>query len=173
MAEPSAYDRHFADVVLVAADPTTLFSYLDDHRRMSAHMGQRSVMMAGSRMSLTTDAGKGQKVGSHIQLEGKFLGVRLGLDEVVVRRDPGIAKEWETVGQPKLIVIGPYRMGFLIGAMEGESALKVSIDYKLPDKGRWLGVLFGGFYARWCVHQMLKGARKHFAFEPAAFPRTS
>lgn len=171
MTEPSAFERHYADVVLVAARPATLFAYLDDHRRMSAHMGQRSVMMGGGRMSLTTDAGKGQKVGSHIQLVGKFLGIRLALDEVVVRREPDIAKEWETVGQPKLIVIGPYRMGFFISPAGEGSLLKVSIDYMLPHRGRWLGVLFGGFYARWCVRQMLKGARRQFEGVLLATPR--
>src|SRR4030067_1009294 len=41
------------------------------------------------------------------------------------------------------------------------SRLRVFIDYELPPTPgtRWLGFLFGGFYARWCVRQMLQSAR--------------
>jgi len=171
MTESFAYERHFAEEVAIAVPPATLFKYLDDHRRMSAHMGRRSVMMAGSRMSLTTDDGRGQRVGSHIQIEGSFLGVRLYLDEVVVRHEPDVAKDWETVGNPKLIVIGPYRMGLRITPHNGGSGLRVSIDYMLPQRGRWLGVIFGGFYARWCVRQMLKDAARQFAAAPVTVTR--
>lgn len=163
MTEQSSYERHFAEERNILASAVALFAYLDDHRRMSVHMSRRSVMMAGSRMSLTTDDGKGQRVGSHIVLLGSFLGIRLDVDEVVIRHDPPMAKEWETVGHPRLIVIGPYRMGFTIRGADGESVLRVSIDYMLPERARWIGTLFGGFYARWCVRQMLKDAQRNFA----------
>ena len=54
--------RHRTEV-LVNADAQRLFEHLDDPRRLSAHMGQRSAMMAGGTMALTTDAGGGRCVG--------------------------------------------------------------------------------------------------------------
>ena len=116
-------------------------------------------------MSVEADEGDGQAVGSHIRLDGRVLGLRLSLDEVVTRSEPPSHKVWETVGIPRLLVIGAYRMGVYIAPENGGSRLQVFIDYDLPT-GRatyWLGRLFGGVYARWCVRQMLAGASAHFA----------
>ena len=40
----------------------------------------------------------------------------------------------------------------------------VYIDHRLPLSlpGRWLGLLFAGFYARWCVSRMLDDAVGYF-----------
>ena len=45
---------------------------------------------------------------------------------------------------------------------ESESLLTVSIDYDLPTTNVWLGRLFSGIYAKWCVRQMIKDAYNHF-----------
>ena len=65
-------------------------------------------------MSIDLDAAKGQTVGSHIRLSGTVFGIRLSLDEVVTRRRPPTDKVWETVGTPRLLVIGCYTMGIQI-----------------------------------------------------------
>ncbi|HXZ86681.1 MAG TPA: SRPBCC family protein, partial [Myxococcota bacterium] len=96
----------------VAAPAERVFEHLDDHRRLSAHMTRRTWMMAGSRMVLQLDQQLARAVGSHIRLAGRILGVRLELDEVVTEREPPRRKVWMTVGEPRLVVIGPYRMGF-------------------------------------------------------------
>lgn len=116
-------------------------------------------------MSVEADEANGQAVGSHIRMGGRVLGLRLSLDEVVTRRDPPSDKVWETVGTPRLLVIGAYRMGVHIEPEGGGSRLQVFIDYDLPTGWAtyWLGRLFGGVYARWCVRQMLTGASARFA----------
>ena len=115
-------------------------------------------------MLVDVDAAKGQAVGSHICLSGKVFGVRLFLDEVVTRRNPPTDKLWETVGTPRLLVIGSYRMGVEIRPESRGSRLRVFIDYDLPTGWTsWLGLLFGGIYARWCVKQMLAGTSAHFS----------
>jgi hypothetical protein len=40
----------------------------------------------------------------------------------------------------------------------------VFIDYALPARAlaRWLGRTFGGAYARWCTHRMVRDAVAHF-----------
>jgi hypothetical protein len=116
-------------------------------------------------METLLDDQRGQSVGSHIALRGRVFGISLYLDEAVTARKPPLEKTWETVGQPKLVVIGPYRMGFELRAANGRSSyLRVSIDYDIPDRGmgRFLGSLFGHAYARWCVSQMVKDARRAF-----------
>ena len=89
----------------------------------------------------------------------------LSVEEIVTERVPLQRKVWETTGSPKLLVIGHYRMGFEIASHENGSILRVYIDYALSDHrpARWLGSLFGRFYARWCTRQMLADAEKHFA----------
>ena len=116
-------------------------------------------------MKTTLDAGRGQKVGSHIRVSGRVFGLELSLDEVVTERDPPNRKAWETVGSPRLLVIGPYRMGFEITRRESSSLLRVFIDYALPSASpeRFLGRLFGGYYAHWCTQSMVNDAVRHFA----------
>lgn len=160
------YQRHaqFSDVV--AAGPPVVFEFLDDPTRLTAHMERRSWKMAWGRMGTTIDEQGGRAVGSRIVVEGRVLGIRLFLEEVVTVRRPPMVKEWETTGRPRLLVIGPYRMRFTVEeASPGRSAVLVSIDYDLPDG--WftavLGRLFGASYARWCTRRMATEAQAAFA----------
>ncbi len=155
--------RHHEDSAWIDGRAEDVFAYIDDHTRFSAHMGQSSWMMGGGRMATSVDDGHGQKVGSHIRMSGKVFGVTLFLDEVVTRHEPPRLKTWETVGDLRLLVIGHYRMSVEVEAREAHSLLRVSIDYDLPPTNVWLGRLFGETYAKWCVQQMIKGARDHFA----------
>jgi hypothetical protein len=127
-------------------------------------------MMGGGRMVVELDEAKGQEVGSHIRLGGRVFGVSLYLDEVVTRREPPTNKVWETVGAPRLLVVGAYSMGVQITPEQSGSRLRVFIDYQLPDGPvtYWLGRLFGGLYARWCVDQMLTGVVKQVVPHAAA-----
>ena len=115
-------------------------------------------------METQIDAGRGQKVGSRIRLSGRVFGVELSVEEIVVERDPPRRKVWETTGAPKLLVIGLYRMGFELSAQGNGSMLRVFIEYALPERApaRWLGRLFGRYYARWCTRQMVDDTVHHF-----------
>lgn len=123
------------------------------------------MMTAGMRMSITTDEGNGRRIGSHIMLQGRMLGLALGVDEVVDEYQPPVRKAWTTVGEPRLLVVGSYRMGFELAPATGGSTLRVFIDYDLPRGrfGRLLGRMLGAVYARWCVRMMLRDAAKQFA----------
>lgn len=159
----SSPGRHYEESVFVTATPEEIFDYADDHGRFSSHMTRSSWMMGGGRMDVRLDEGKGKAIGSHIRLSGKVCGIRLFLDEVVTRYDRPVSKEWQTVGNPRL-VMGHYRMGWDIRAADGGSRFGVFIEYDLPESSgtRWLGYLLGHVYARWCVKQMIQGVRAHF-----------
>jgi hypothetical protein len=154
------FPLHFESVGEVNASADTLFDFLDDQRHLGAHMSQSSWMMAGSRMEFVFDGAEGRAIGSKIGLRGKVLGIPLSVDETVVERTPPMRKSWETIGTPKLLVIGPYRMGFEIAPQGGTSRLRVFIDYRLLDN--LLGKLFGNAYARWCTATMVRDASNHF-----------
>jgi len=156
---------HFESRGWLAARSDEVFAQLDDHYRLSAHMSRSSWMMGGARMSIETDELRGQSVGSRIRLAGRVLGMRLFLEEAVTERNPPRRKVWQTVGTPRLLIIGDYRMGFEI-APEGEgSRLRVFIDYALPQTppARWLGRLLAPSYARWCTESMVNDAIEHFS----------
>ena len=152
--------RHYEENALISTSPEELFTYIDNHERFSSHMNQSSWMMGGGRMDVSVDEERGQKVGSHIRLSGSAFRIKLYLDEVVTRHEPPYIKTWETVGTPKLLVVGSYRMGIEIKPQNARSHLRVFIDYDLPTVNVWLGQLFSGFYAKWCVHQMIKSVKK-------------
>src|SRR3989344_164040 len=154
--------RHYEESVLIPASPRDLFSYIDDHKSFSSHMSKSSWMMGGGKMEVSVDEGNGRKAGSHIRLKGTALGIKLYLDEVITRYEPPLLKTWETVGIPKLLVISQYGMGIEIKPQNTSSLLRVFIDYDLTTINTWLGQLFSGFYAKWCVRQMLKGVSIHF-----------
>jgi len=115
-------------------------------------------------MTLETDGAGGREPGSLIRIRGRFLGLRLLVDEVVTDHVAPTRKAWRTVGTPRLLVIGHYQMGFVITDQGDQSGLRVFIDFALPDRWpeRWLGRLLGRWYARWCTDSMANDAARHF-----------
>jgi len=91
--------------------------------------------------------------------------MELAAEERVTEHTPPHRKVWETTGSPKLLVIGHYRMGFEVTPEGQASRLRVFINYALPERvpARWLGRLFGRYYARWCTRQMVDDALTYFA----------
>jgi hypothetical protein len=155
------YPAHEEEAVQVAASCESLYEYLDDPARLGAHMSRRNWRTAGMRMDYALDPQRGQGVGARIGLRGALLGLRLAVDEVVVESEPPYRKSWETVGVPRLLVIGPYRMGFRIERGAPVNAvLTVFIDYQ-PKRKILSGLV--RVYARWCVTSMASDARRHFA----------
>lgn len=164
MNDKAPLRNHFETHAEVEAPPAEVFDLLGDHRRMVAHMTESSWMLAGSHLTIQMDENQGRAVGSTIALSGKILGLLLSVEEVVTEYDPPHAKAWETIGSPRLLVIGSYRMGFALSSRQAGSLLRVFIDYSLPDEGvtRLLGLLLGKSYARWCTKRMARDAAKHF-----------
>jgi len=154
------YPLHHRSEVDVGTDVQSLFALLDDHRRLAGHMEKPSLMMAGAAMRVETDALQGRAVGSVIRVIGRVLGVDLMVEEVVTERVPPLRKTWETRGEPRLLVIGSYRMGFTISTERERSRLAVFIEYQLPPRGfaHWLALLFGSTYAAWCTRRMATDA---------------
>ena len=155
---------HFETDVELNAPANVVFSHLDDHGRLSAHMSRPSWMMVGSRMAIELDASQGHTIGARIRLSGRVLGIPLCVEEIVTERNPPLRKVWETAGTPNLLVIGQYRMGYEITPKAESSQLRVFIDYALPDGpiSHWIGRLFGNLYARWCSRRMAHDAAMHF-----------
>ena len=160
-----SFPFHDESTVLADAPLDRVFAYLDDPKALAAHMGKSSVMMMRSRMSIEVDAGGGRVIGSKVRMQGRMMGIRLALEEVITERQIPGRKVWETVGAPRLLVMRHYRMGFELTRQGDSSLVRVFIDYSLPTNapGAWLDYLLGAVYARWCTKQMANGAAVHFA----------
>lgn len=156
--------------VTVEAPAQHLFDYLDDQANLGMHMQKSSMMMFGGSMTYEFDEARGHTVGSVIRMAGKVAGVSLLVEEVVIQRQPPFKKAWETRGEPHLLVIGSYRMGFEIKATGRHCRLRVFLDFNYPGPmlGRAAGWFLGRIYARWCVRQMAVGARARFSKDPIA-----
>lgn len=159
------YAHHEEASVDVPASAEHVFAHLDDQRRLSAHMSKRSWRMGWGKMETMLDALGGRAVGSHIAFRGRVFGLAVGLDEVVTAREAPVRKVWETTEQPRLLVIGPCRMGFELTPRDSGVVVRVAIDYDLPVSGvpRLLGRMFGRMYAQWCVRTMAHDAHKAIA----------
>ena len=166
--------RHYESKAIVRAAIGEVFAHVDDHTQFSSHMNQSSWLMGGSRMEIHLDDGRGQKPGSRIRLTGTVFGCRLSVEEVVTERVVRYKKTWETIGHPRLLIIGHYRMGFELSPDNERAMLRVFIDYALPEQGvgRWFGFLFANFYARWCTQRMLNDTVRHFATRSQADRQT-
>lgn len=158
------YERHYSEAAALNSTAAEVFAFADDFQKLSSHMTASSRMMMGSSMQTSFDADGGRSVGSHVIMRGRMMGTDLFLDEVVRVREPLQRKEWETVGSPQLLVIGRYRLGFEIASIRQLAELRVFIGYDLPSAPVWrfLGRFFGPLYAKWCVRQMIEGARSQF-----------
>jgi len=159
-----SFSRYADTVATIEVPAAKIFAFLDDHKNLSAHMAKSSWMMLGSRMEIYLDAAGARSVGSKFGFKGAILGIPMAVDEVVTQREPAHKKVWETIGEPKLWVIGRYRMGFEITPEINAARLRVFIEYALPRAGlpRVLGVLFGSVYAHWCTRRMVGDAEGHF-----------
>ena len=145
----------------VSAAPADVFEHIDRPERLSAHMARKTWRLGGASMSIETDSAGGRAVGSHIRLGGRMLGLALNVECIVTQRQPPTFKAWQTVGNPRLLVIGPYRMSVAIEPMNSRaSRVIIAIDYALPANrlGRWSGAA----YARWCVRQMAQDLVRRF-----------
>lgn len=151
--------------VEVTTSAERLFDYMDEQANPGRHMQRSSIMMLWGSMAYDFDEARGRSIGSVIKMTGKVAGLKLYVDEVVIQRQRPFLKAWETVGEPRLLVIGNYRMRFQIEDSGRLCRLHVFIDYNYPSSvvGRIAGTLLGAIYARWCVNRMAAAAKAAFS----------
>lgn len=155
---------HYEKSIEVNATADELFNFADNHNNFASHMNQSSMMMGGGSMKTELDTQGGKAVGSHIKMYGSAFGINTFLDEVITIHEPPRHKEWQTVGDLKILVIGHYKLGFHIEPTAQGSKFTVYIDYDQPKSlgSKILYTFFSKMYANWCVMQMINGVKQHF-----------
>ena len=162
--QASPWLHHYEVHGVVPAAPDQVFQHLDEHGRLSSHMAKPSWKMGGGSMDLELDEARRQRVGSRMRLHGKVFGVDLSVEEVITERVVPLHKAWQTIGSPRLLVMGSYRMGFDLRPSGKRTEVRVFLDYSLPTTipARWFGWLLGRAYARWCTGSMIQDAARTF-----------
>lgn len=150
--------------ITIGASAAEVFAFIDDIHNVAAHMsGRRRAAMMGSRLAVQVVTREPTGVGAVYRYVGNILGLRIDFEERVTKYQPPNLKEWETIGEPRLLVLSRYVMTFTVtNVAERVSQLTISLTYDIPRAlpWRWLGRALAPLYARWCVDAILKGTRE-------------
>lgn len=154
--------------ILIHSTPEKVFSQMDDFSKTGMHMSESSMMMMGSKLKLEQISQMPTGVGAKYRWYGKMMGMTIDLNETVTKWQPPQLKEWETIGEAKIIIMSWYRMWFEIYNAKNGTIAKLSISY-LPPK-QWfykiLSFFFAGLYCNWCLNNMLNDTKKELEMNP-------
>ena len=148
--------------IFIHSTPEKVFAQMDDFSKTGMHMSESSMMMMGSKLKLAQLSTNATGVGASYRWYGKMMGMTIDFSETVTKWQPDKLKEWETVGEAKIIIMSWYRMWFEISPAEKGTIAKLSISY-LPPK-EWfykiLSFIFVKWYCNWCLNNMLNDTKK-------------
>ena len=149
--------------IRIHSTPEKVFTQMDDFSKTGMHMSESSMMMMGSKLKLEQLSINSTGVGAKYRWYGKMMGMIMDFSETVTKWQPPKLKEWETVGESKIIIMSWYRMWFEISAAENGAIAKISISY-LPPK-QWhhkiLSFFFATWYCNWCLNNMLNYTKRN------------
>ena len=134
---------------------------MDDFSKTGMHMSESSMMMMGSKLNLEQLSENAIGVGAKYRWYGKMMGMTMDFSETVTKWKPPYVKEWEIVGDAKIIIMSWYRMWFEIIPSKKDTIAKISISY-LPPKEWYYKILsffFVKWYCNWCLKNMLNDTK--------------
>ena len=136
---------------------------MDDFSKTGMHMSESSMMMMGSKLKLEQLSTNPTGVGAKYYWYGKMMGMTIDFSETVTKWQLSQLKEWETVGEAKIIIMSWYRMWFEIAPAVNETIAKISISFLLPKEWYYkiLSFFFANWYCNWCLNNMLNDTKKN------------
>ena len=149
--------------VIINSSPEKVFSQMDDFSKTGMHMSESSMMMMGGKLKLEQLSTMATGVGARYRWFGKIMGMTMDFSQTVTKWQPPKFKEWETVGEAKIIIMSWYRMWFEISPVEKDTLAKISISY-LPPKEWYYKILcffFASWYCNWCLNNMLNDTKNN------------
>ena len=149
--------------IRIHSTPEKVFAQMDDFSKTGMHMRESSMMMMGSKLMLKQLSINSTGVGAKYRWYGKMMGMTMDFSETVTKWQSAKLKEWEIVGEAKIIIMSWYRMWFEITPADNGTIAKISISY-LPPK-QWfykiLSFFFANWYCNWCLNNMLNDTKKN------------
>jgi Polyketide cyclase / dehydrase and lipid transport len=161
-------EHRLEETTTIPAPPARVFAWLDDPQNTGWHMSRPSLAMLGGALRVERLSAMAAGVGATYRSWGHVLGLRIDFTTTVVRWVAGQEKVWRTIGDPRLIVIGPFEMRFALEPIDGGARLIMAVEYDLPASvlGRLLGRVLAAPYARWCLRRMCRDARAALGSPP-------
>ena len=149
--------------ILIHSAPEKVFHQMDDFSKTGMHMSESSMMMMGCKLKLEQLSSNPNGNGSTYRWYGKILGMTLDFSETVTKWQPNTLKEWETIGEAKIIIMSWYKMWFEIAPSSNGTIAKMSISYLPPKEwcNRILSFFFANLYCNWCLNNMLNDTKKN------------
>jgi hypothetical protein len=149
--------------VLIHSTPEKIFQQMDDFSKTGMHMSESSMMMMGSKLILEQLSTNSSGIGSKYRWYGKMMGMKMDFSETVTKWQPDELKEWETIGEAKIIIMSWYRMWVEISPADNGAIAKISISYLPPKEWYYkiLSFLFAKWYCNWCLNNMLNDTKKN------------
>lgn len=164
MSAPSdtAMTRSLRETVEIHAPPEAVFAHVDDLRNVGWHMRERAMALMGSRLDLEQLSDNATGIGARYRWHGRIAGLTVDLTEVVTEWVPNRRKTWETIGNPRIVLMSHYRMRLTVSPLDHGTLLAFDIQYDPPRSfwGRMLGWLLADWYSRWCFRRMCRDAKK-------------
>lgn len=145
-----------------SASPEQVFKAIDDLGVTGMHMTQSSMMMMGSKLNLEFLTANHTGFGSKYRWTGKMVGMKMDFTVEVTQWIDGKEKTWETLGDPKLIILSWYKMHLRVFPVSTGVKAELSITYERPKSlfYKMLSFLSADWYCKWCLKKMLGDARK-------------
>jgi len=149
--------------ILIHSTPEKVFVQMDDFSKTGMHMTESSMMMMGSKLKLEQLSSNTTGLGAKYRWYGKMMGMTIDFSETVTKWQTPKLKEWETVGEAKIIIMSWYRMWFEITTVENGANAKISISYLPPNEWYYkiLSFLFAKWYCNCCLNNMLNDTKKN------------
>ena len=150
-------------IILINSTPEKVFAQMDDFSKTGMHMSESSMMMMGSKLKLEQLLTNATGVGASYRWYGKMMGMTMDFSETVTKWEQNKIKEWETIGEAKIIIMSWYRMWFEISPAENGTLVKISISYLPPKEWHYkiLSFLFANWYCNWCLNNMLNDTKEN------------
>ncbi|MBB1286855.1 SRPBCC family protein [Flavisolibacter sp. BT320] len=96
--------------MVIPAPPQKVFEQMDDFSKTGMHMGESSMLMMGSKLTLEQLSQNATCVGASYRWHGKIMGLAIDFAETVTEWQPPERKEWQTIGKAKIIIMSWYKM---------------------------------------------------------------
>ncbi len=157
----AAHTYHLSQSVQIAASPAAVFAHVDDIHNTGWHMEKSSMPLMGSKMNVEVLSDNHSGLGATYRWTGQVLGMPLDFTETVVKWVPNKERVWRTIGEPKIIIMDNYEMAFVVRPVGVGSEFTVEISYELPKTffGKFLGLVLGNWYSKWCLNSMCNDAK--------------
>jgi hypothetical protein len=161
-------DKLLTESIEIKAQPSEVFKHVDNINNTGTHMSKSNMPMMGG--SLKTEILSKNEIGpgATYRMYGKVMGMDIDFTETVTKWIENQERVWETIGDPKLLIMGGYAMNFNVRPSNWGTRLTFGIKYSYPKSAFWkfIAFLLGDWYAKWCLKNMAKDVKRALEKKP-------